>query len=369
MQRDLKVLFFSPIYPIGGIATCTMNIIDFVTKNEITNFVFCDGSIYHKKAEKSSKIQKFYSGIMDTSRLLVNLIKAIKKFRPDVIHINTSGSWALYKDWLYLKIAKYFHCQVVFQYHIGRIPQWRKKQGWEWKLLMNNIKESKHTIVIDPLSKAVLDEYGLKSKVTYLPNPCSIKLEQIAKENIKDNREKSSYIFVGHVIPSKGVYELVKAFTAITFPIKLKLIGLVTEQVKKDLMSIAVKKDNGTWLSVEGNKELDDVYKEMKSAKALVLPSYSEGFPNVVLEAMACGCPVIATNVGAIPDILTTCDVQKACGICIIPRSIEKLEEAISIFENNNDLQYKYAVNGKRKILSTYTMAQVFSKYKQIWNL
>lgn len=369
MQQDLKVLFFSPIYPTGGIATCTLNIIDYVRKNQIMNFVFCDGSIYHKKAGQSSTIRRVYSGILDTYRLIMTYIQAIKKYKPEIIHINTSASWALYKDWLYLKIAKFFRCQVVFQYHFGRIPELRKKQNWEWSLLLNNIKQSKHAIVIDPLSKEVLDKSGLKNKVSYIPNPCSIKLEQIANEKIKEKNDESPYIFVGHVVPTKGVYELVEAFSTMTIKAKLILIGLVTEQVKKELMSIAAKRNNGSWLSIVGNKKLDYVYKEMELAKALVLPSYTEGFPNVVLEAMACGCPVIATNVGAIPDMLSVDDVQNACGICIKPRSYKDLQQTILNYENDKNSQCKYAVNGKKKILSTYTMAQIFAKYNKIWNL
>lgn len=369
MQRDLKVLFFSPIYPTGGISTFTLNILDYVRKENISNFIFTDASIYYKKVGQPSKVRRLYSGILDTLRLLISYTRAIQNNRPDVVHINTSASWALCKDYIYLHIAKHFNCKVVFHYHFGRIPELNKKKNWEWKLLLYNINKSKHSIVIDPLSKKILNDNGLNDKVSYIPNPCSIKLERIAHDNIKDNKNDDSYIFVGHVIASKGVYELVQAFTSISIPLKLMLIGLVSDHVKEELMNIAVKKDNGSWLSIVGNQTLDYVYNKMEFAKALLLPSYTEGFPNVVLEAMACGCPVIASSVGAIPDMLSIDDINNACGICIPPYSKEGIKDAILSFEKDELNQYKLGINGKKKIISAYTIEKIFNDYKQIWRL
>lgn len=366
MNKEKKILFFSPVYPTGGIATCTLNILEYVKNKKISSFYFCDGSIYHKKAGQSSIIRCVYSGVVDSVMLIRNYISAIRKVHPNVIHINTSASFALLKDFLYLKIANIFHADVVFHYHFGRIPELEKKKNWEWRLLLKNINNSRRAIVIDPLSKETLDRNGLSGKVSYIPNPCSTKLVKIAESEVFE-KNINSFIFVGHVIPTKGVYELVKAFTEIEKPLNLTIIGLVNEKIKDELKQISKQKENGKWLSIVGNKDLNFVYEQMKHAAALVLPSYTEGFPNVVLEAMACGCPVIATNVGAIPDMLSINSVNKSCGICIGPCSVEKLREGLKSFINSPQKQIEYAENGKRKILAEYTIDKVFSQYENVW--
>lgn len=68
----------------------------------------------------------------------------------------------------------------------------------------------------------------------------------------------------------------------------------------------------------------------MLKCTVFVLPTYTEGFPNVVLESMACGCPIVATSVGAIPEML-----DGGAGIVIEPRNVEQLRDAVAwVLEN-----------------------------------
>ena len=62
----------------------------------------------------------------------------------------------------------------------------------------------------------------------------------------------------------------------------------------------------------------------MRAADLFCLPSYSEGCPNVVVEALGCGCPVVATAVGGIPEL-----VDERCGMLVPPRDAGKLSEAL----------------------------------------
>lgn len=75
---------------------------------------------------------------------------------------------------------------------------------------------------------------GFENNVSYIHNSCSLKLKQIVKEEVEE-KEEISYIFVDHIVTAKSVYEFVNAFMKIKDSLKLTMIGLVTEQMKRDL--------------------------------------------------------------------------------------------------------------------------------------
>jgi len=78
-------------------------------------------------------------------------------------------------------------------------------------------------------------------------------------------------------------------------------------------------------VSFLGPQPAERVARWLGAADLLCLPSYSEGCPNVVLEALSCGRAVVASRVGGIPDI-----VDASCGILIPPRSASQLTEALA---------------------------------------
>lgn len=121
---------------------------------------------------------------------MCRLGNALVKYKPDCVHITTSASWALNKDWVYLWIASFFKVNVVFHYHFGRIPELAKTQNWEWNKLITCLQKAKQVIVIDPYSYKVLLDNGFGDKVSYVPNPCSPFVEAIAKRPVKKKGKK-----------------------------------------------------------------------------------------------------------------------------------------------------------------------------------
>jgi glycosyltransferase involved in cell wall biosynthesis len=179
---------------------------------------------------------------------------------------------------------------------------------------------------------------------------------------IQQNRETDSIVFVGHIIETKGVYELVKVCSYLNEVNNLTLVGPCSKQIKKDLIRIAETRNDGKWLSFTGEIEREQVFDFYRRCAIFCLPSYSEGFPYAILEAMAYACPIIATSVGAIPEML-----NNGCGICIEPKNEKKLTSAIESIINNRSYSLQMGVSAHQKVIEKYTMENVFDQYLNIW--
>jgi glycosyltransferase involved in cell wall biosynthesis len=90
----------------------------------------------------------------------------------------------------------------------------------------------------------------------------------------------------------------------------------------------------------------------LASADVFVLPSYNEGLPVAVLEAMAAGVPVVTTRVGAIPDL----GIDGEAGFMIDPGSIEDLTDRLAVLVDDPALRARFGSSGRRRVESEFTI-------------
>jgi glycosyltransferase involved in cell wall biosynthesis len=366
MKRECKILLLSPLPPpVGGIATWSVNLLQFANDSGQDNIVHLNTALKFRSITQNHIGYRIFSSLFDSFRIILLFIFYCLKYKPTIAHITSSASLSLFRDKIIGIISKLFGIQYIFHFRFGRIPELMKKQNWEWKMLVHLVKKSTSTIVIDSPSFETLRANKLDN-VVLISNPCSTELEQIA------HQETITYltnelIFVGHIIPDKGIFEMIDAIVNTEQNITLTMIGPVEGKIKTKLIELASKKDNGDWLRLVGVKSKTDVLEKMQQSYALLLPSYSEGFPNVVLEAMSCGCPVIGTNVGAIPEMLDI-KTENSCGLCVEPHDVNALRIAIELLINNPSRRQIMSKNGKLKVLNNYTMGHIFKEYQKLWS-
>lgn len=365
----MKLLLISPLPPpAGGIRTVSESLVHFIRNSENgIEVAVCNTNHRFRPETSESKAVRIFSGIQNALETLYKLEKAIRREKPDVIHLASSSSLALIKDFLILKRSRMAKIPVVMHWHFGRIPELKTQQNREWKFLQKMIKASDWSVVIDENSFQTLEREGFKN-IACIPNPLGSDVIQKAREIQVNGHVKlqDRVIYVGHIIKSKGVFELVKACSELETVKELICIGKVENQVKKELEKIARIRENGKWLHFTGELKKNEVLEFMAQSEVLALPSYTEGFPMVVLEAMAMGCAVVATDVGAIPQMMAA-QSEKPCGICVPPGNTEKLREAIGELVKNPSLCEIYGQRGRKRVLENYTIEKLFNQYKTIW--
>ncbi len=348
-----NILLISPLPPpVGGISTWTKNILKYYLTNNSDFIVnYQNSAISNKRITHVNSIERLIVGIINSLKIIRQFKKNIVKLSPNLIHLASSGSLSLFKDFFILKIASKHNIPLVIHFRFGRIPELAIKKNWEWFLIKIVIKRSAKVIVIDEKSFKVLFDLGFKNIVN-IPNPISTKLEEIANKQLLLNKKikGNKIVFIGHIVKTKGVFELVKSCLLLPEDIELIFVGPYEESVKDELINLGKIKGDGKWMRFLGSLNHSELYKVLDNATALALPSYTEGFPNVIIESMAIGCPVIATNVGAIEEILDVTS-QNPAGICVKVKNIKELSNAIFSLIIDSEKATKMGINGLQKVL------------------
>ena len=363
----MKVLLLSPYSDnlVGGIINWTKYVVGYHrTHSEDVDLTLLYNDHASQVMESASLFERFRAGLSNYLPVVIKLKKAVKEKRYDIAHICTSASWGLIRDLLVVRAANRAGVRTIAHMHFGRIPKVLKTKGWERTLLLRLVKHVDCIAVMDRESLKALQEAGFNN-VKFLPNPLSPDVQQIidACGNVK--RDQYKVVYAGHILPTKGVEELVRACCGIK-GIKLELLGKVpNEAYRNHLFSIAGSGAE-SWLNIPGTKSFGEVIAEMKSCGVFVLPSYSEGFPNVILEGMACGCPIVATPVGAIPEMLAI-DSNEPCGIVVPVKDVEALRLAIESLFNEPEYATRLANDASKRVNAEYAMPKVWEQLMGLW--
>ena len=366
-QKRIMVLLCSPRGRDGGIGMWTENVLNFydsIASNTNINIKWAYSTCKkHEVLSDTPILSRIRFGLLTYLPFIQLLRKELSQHNWDVVHFSSSASISLLKDIISIYFAHKNKTKAVIHFHFGRIPEIFENGGWEKFLIRLVISKADAVIVLDKKSYNVLVSKGYEN-AHLLPNPLSDEVNKLILANHEIVRKEREVLFVGHLVKGKGVYELVEACSRIP-DIHLTMVGSGSESTIKQLKDIAGK-DNNEWLTFAGKLPSEKVIEAMLGCSIFVLPSYTEGFPNVIIESMACACPIIATDVGAIPEILDFGSCENL-GVCVNPRQVQELRDAIVYLLNDKVVALQCGIRAKHKVHEMYTISRVWKQVASIW--
>lgn len=356
-MTPIRVCLVSPFPPpYGGIAHWTSMVTAYAQGREDAQITLINTAPSWRSLHNDGIMLRAVGGGIQLVRDAWRLIKALRKKRFDVIHLPTSGHLSSVRDVVISQVAAWFGVPLVLHIRFGRIPAIASAETLEWRLLRSVMRRAASVVAIDGATFDAVQRHVPEANLCVIPNCVNFSALSTPKP---DSIETKKALFVGWVVSTKGVGELCEAWSRIQPEgWKLEIVGSVDEAYKAQLQA-QFPMDSIEFVGLLPHAE---TMKRMAQCDLFVLPSYTEGFPNAVVEAMALGRPIVATSVGAIPEML-----HGESGILVESRNVEQLTTAIQRVIDDPDLRRQLGIRAQARAIANYSIDVVFDAYVSRW--
>jgi glycosyltransferase involved in cell wall biosynthesis len=331
----------------------------------------------HEEGAPSKMAGKPWLQLLAIPYIISGFFKCIgicRKWRPDVIHAH----WPFPHAYIALGATKLFGIPLALNFHGAELLLIRKKK-WVRPLLKFAIGQAQAVFANSSFTagriKALRDvnvewsPYGttLEGGCAGLPHSNSVPHSINGKFKI---------LFVGRHIERKGICYLIEAAKYLPreqFEVRIVGVGDLTEQLKALAQQTAASTPDAAEIIFTGKLTPEALASEYKSANVFTLPAIvdskgdTEGLGVVLIEAMELGLPVVASNVGGIPDVV----VDGISGILVPEKDPKALAEAFKRLAADPALVQKLLEGSQKHIAACFTWDGIIQRqiavYKKIF--
>jgi glycosyltransferase involved in cell wall biosynthesis len=353
-----RVLMLGPLPPLtGGMATVTENL----RSSDLRRI--CQLAVMNN-GKSTPPRRSLLTGVKAQTKLLRQLAGTVRRERTCIVHIHTSQFFGFWRDCMHLFVAQWLGGRVVLHNHGASFDRWADQMGPLARSIMRRSFESAAGVIVlsnDWLHK--LAPLAPRARWHVVPNglPLPPKVNNVATD-------PPVFLFLGDWTSRKGVHDLVKAVALASrsdFPGTVHLAGFEKEPGQlKELEQHIAATGCGSRIRILGTLAPDAKEVAVASAHCLVLPSYAEGLPMAILEGMAHGLPVIATRVGAIPEVVH--DGHE--GFLIEPGDVEALADRLLRIAADPQLRLTMGAAARRCVEAEYSLDVMVERIMAIYS-
>ena len=293
--------------------------------------------------------------------LLYRLIRLFRNSDFDILHFNSSAGLPLLKDQIIIFIVSIFTSKkIFFQIHFSGI-----KETFSESYLLRNLhifflsRNYKVILLSDDFKNQLLSVGFPESKLCVLYNFHN--LGCYSQNYLNKVSDVIELAFVGSICKRKGFMDLLFVLSQSDIKYRLNVLGEFANREIEEIIENYITKHN---LNVCFHGYLDGLNKNQVIGQSdiLILPSYSEGFPMVIPEAMALGCAIISTKIAGIPEIV----VNGVNGFLLRPGDIDGLKNKLAQLYFDRELLESFKSNST-KLSSNYTLNLYIEKLSNIY--
>jgi glycosyltransferase involved in cell wall biosynthesis len=272
-----------------------------------------------------------------------------------VVHVHVAHRGSLYRKALFVGLAKLFRVpRVILHCHAGPFPEFYEGSGWLAKAVIRRILRSADLLIV--LAEPWREYFrtlcpAVPLMVLYNPVECPTDV-------VSSQGRKPVLLSLGFLAPEKGTFDILRAAPTVLEACPEAEFWFGGDGDRGPIHQLTEGTSWADRIRFLGWVDGEEKDRCLSVASVFLLPSYAEGLPMAILEAMAYGMPVIATPVGGIPDAVLAGET----GLLVSPGDVAGLAQASIALLQDPARRARLGANARRHALEHFAAERVLEQ-------
>lgn len=271
------------------------------------------------------------------------LLKAVYHLPPsDVVHLHGAVHLSLLRKSVFIWMARLFRCQVIYHFHAPQtvFEDFFDRPGIKRRYALATLRQCAAIVVLSDSWEGTVRKVLPDSNIVVIYNPV-MEAQPVANEPHTDSLD---VLYLAHLIRRKGYDDLVRAFASVVDKVPAARLVFCGSGETEEARRLGEQLGIGDNLVFRGWIPETQIAQALSESAVFCLPSYDEGLPMGILEAMSSGVAIVTTPVGGVPDVLT----HERNALLFEPGDIDALGEQLARLLIDADLRQRLAAEALR---------------------
>lgn len=306
---------------------------------------YCDGS-------RKQKLVKALRGY-------VCFLKLLFHNRPDLVHIHSSFGPSFYRKMPFIYLSRWAGIPVVNHIHGAEFDSfYHQASGWKKKLVRRVYGKCNRLIVLSKEWKAAISHIVVPDKIDIIENYC-----MIPKEPYDTGRRQNQILFMGELGTRKGCFDIPAILEQVRQSCPSTHLVMAGDGQMEQVREAFEKKNLLPYVEFTGWVRGKEKRRLLRESAVFLFPTYHEGMPMAVLEAMSYGMGIVTTNVGGIPKLIR----HKENGYLEEPGQIAETAEDVVCLLQDEGLCRRMGQHARMLAEQKYSLENHLQKLEQTY--